>query len=58
MSCATLIRFYFLFFIVWPGRRRDDAGSKIAHETNNALTLSGHAREPSNMGTNSLIVLG
>jgi hypothetical protein len=28
-------------------RRRDDAGSKIEHETNNALTLSGHARTPS-----------
>jgi hypothetical protein len=25
-------------------RRRDDAESKIAHETTDALTLSGHAR--------------
>jgi hypothetical protein len=25
----------------------DDAGSKIEHETNNALTLPGHARTPS-----------
>jgi hypothetical protein len=28
-------------------RRRDDAESKIAHETTDALTLSGHARTPS-----------
>jgi hypothetical protein len=28
-------------------RRRDDAGSKIAHETTDALTLPGHARTPS-----------
>jgi hypothetical protein len=28
-------------------RRRDDVGSKIAHETNDALTLPGHARTPS-----------
>jgi hypothetical protein len=28
-------------------QRRDDAGSKIAHETNDALTLPGHARTPS-----------
>jgi hypothetical protein len=28
-------------------RRRDDAENKIAHETTDALTLSGHARTPS-----------
>jgi hypothetical protein len=28
-------------------RRRDDAKSKIAHETTDALALSGHARTPS-----------
>jgi hypothetical protein len=27
--------------------RRDDAGSKIAHETTDALALQGHARTPS-----------
>ena len=29
------------------GRGGDDAESKIAHETTDALTLSGHARTPS-----------
>ena len=28
-------------------RRKDDAGSKIAHETTNGLALPGHARTPS-----------
>jgi hypothetical protein len=30
-------------------RRRDDAESKIAHETTDALTLYGHARTPSGL---------
>jgi hypothetical protein len=37
-------------------RRRDDAESKIAHETTDALTLSGHARTPSDCKSGDILI--